>query len=54
MRAKRAWLKEDITRRFGVLPEDVAARLDGIESEDQFDAVKNRLATVASLDQLFA
>ena len=25
-RAKRAWLKEDIARRFGALPPEVAAR----------------------------
>jgi hypothetical protein len=53
LRAKRAWLKEDIARRFGALSPEVAARIDGIESEDELDAIKSRLDTVTSPDQLF-
>jgi hypothetical protein len=53
LRAKRAWLKEDIARRFGALSPEVAARIDGVESEDQLDAIKSRLDTVTSPDQLF-
>lgn len=53
LRAKRAWLKEDIRKRFGVLPTDVAARIDAIDREDHLDAVKNRLDTATSSDQLF-
>jgi hypothetical protein len=34
LRAKRAWLKEDIARRFWALPPEVAARIDGVESEE--------------------
>jgi hypothetical protein len=51
--AKRAWLKEDIARRFGTLPPEVAARIDGVESEGQLDAIKSRLDTVTAPDQLF-
>lgn len=54
LRAKRAWLKEDIAKRFGVLPPEVAARIDGIESEDHLDVVKGRLDTVVSPSDLFA
>lgn len=54
LQAKRAWLKEDITKRFGTLPADVAARIDSIESEDYLDTVKRRLATATAPDQLFA
>jgi hypothetical protein len=53
LRAKRAWLKEDIARRFGALSPEVAARIDGVESEDQLDAIKSRLDTVTAPDQLF-
>ena len=52
-RAKRAWLKEDIAKRFGTLPPDVAAHVDTIESEDELDVLKGRLDTATSLDQLF-
>jgi hypothetical protein len=53
LRAKPAWLKEDIARKFGGLPPEVAARIDGVESEDQLDAIKSRLDTATALDQLF-
>jgi hypothetical protein len=53
LRAKRAWLKEDIARRFGALAPEVAARIDGVESEDQLDAIKSRLDTAAAPEQLF-
>ena len=53
LRAKRAWLKEDIARRFGALPPEVAVRIDGVESEDQLDAIKSRLDTATTLDELF-
>jgi hypothetical protein len=53
LHAKRAWLKEDIARRFGALPPEVAARIDGVESEDQLDAIKRRLDTATALDELF-
>jgi hypothetical protein len=53
LRAKRAWLKEDIARRFGALPPEVAARIDGVESEDQLDAIKSRLDTATTPDELF-
>jgi len=53
LRAKRAWLKEDIARRFGGLPPDVAARVDGIEREADLDAIRSRLDTVTSPSQLF-
>ena len=53
LRAKRAWLKEDLARRFGVLSPEVAARIDGVDSEDQLDALKRRLDTVTTPDQLF-
>jgi hypothetical protein len=32
LRAKRAWLKEDIARQFGAVSPEVAARIDGAES----------------------
>ena len=54
LRAKRAWLKEDIARRFGALPSEIAARIDAIESEDDLDALKGRLDAASSLDDLFA
>jgi hypothetical protein len=53
LRAKRAWLKEDIARRFGALPPEVVARIDGVESEDQLDTIKSRLDTATTPDQLF-
>jgi hypothetical protein len=53
LRAKRAWLKEDIARRFGAVSPEVAARIDGVESEDQLDAIKSRLDTATAPDQLF-
>jgi hypothetical protein len=53
LRAKRAWLKEDIARRFGAVSPEVAARIDGVESEDQLDAIKSRLDTATAADQLF-
>ena len=53
LRANRAWLKEDIAKRFGALPAEVATRIDSIENEDHLDAVKSRLDTATSLDQLF-
>ena len=53
LRAKRAWLKEDITKRFGAVPPAVAARIDAIESEDDLDALKGRLDGVSSPDDLF-
>jgi hypothetical protein len=53
LRAKRAWLKEDIARRFGAVSPEVAARIDGVDSEDELDALKRRLDTVTTLDQLF-
>jgi hypothetical protein len=53
LRAKRAWLKEDIARRFGTLSPEVATRIDGVESEDQLDAIKSRLDSATSPDQLF-
>jgi hypothetical protein len=52
LRAKRAWLKEDIARRFGALPPEVATRIDGVESADQLDAIKSCLDTAAAPDQL--
>lgn len=54
LRAKRAWLKEDVVKRFGALPPEATARIDGIENEGELDMVKSRLDTVTSLDQLFA
>jgi hypothetical protein len=54
VRAKRAWLKEDITRRSGALSAEMDARLNDIESEDQLDVVRQRLAMAPSPDQLFA
>jgi hypothetical protein len=53
LRAKRSWLKEDIARRFGALPPEVAARIDDVESEDQLDAIKSPLDTATAPDQLF-
>ncbi len=54
LRAKRSWLKEDIAGRFGALLPEVAARIDGVEREDELDAIRGRLDGVASPDQLFA
>ncbi len=51
--AKRAWLKEDIAKRFGILPPAVAARIDAIESEDTLDAIKGRIDAASSVDDLF-
>src|SRR2546423_6083220 len=53
LRAKRAWLKEDIARRVGALPPEGAARLDGVESGDQLAAIKSRPDTAAAPDQPF-
>ena len=50
--AKRTWLREDIVKRFGALPPEVAAYIDSLESEDQLDAVKRRLDAVSSPDEL--
>ena len=54
LRAKRAWLKDDIAKRFGALPPELAARIDAIESEGELDAVKGRLDAASSPDDLFA
>ncbi len=54
LRAKRSWLKEDIAERFGALPPEVTARIDGIEREDDLDAIRGRLDAAASPDHLFA
>ncbi len=54
LRAKRAWLKEDIAKRFGALPAEMGTRIDAIESEDELDAVKQRLNASSSPDDLFA
>jgi hypothetical protein len=54
LRAKRAWLKEDIAKRFGALSPEVAARIDTIDSEGELDAMKGRLDAVSSPNELFA
>ena|SRR5436190_16156335 len=45
--------EEDIAMRFGSVSPEVAARIDGVESEDHLDAIKSHLDTAATPDQLF-
>jgi len=52
LRAKRAWLRQDIEQRFGALPESLAARLEATTDDAVLDRAKERLSTAHSLSDL--